>query len=266
VCSLRILVAEDNPTNRLLIETRLRRAGHHLEMVEDGQQALVAASTEDFDLILMDMQMPVLDGMGATRAIRALPDARRNRVPIIALTADALPELRDEYMASGLDDYQTKPIDWVALDTAILRNLPWAALGAPADQTTPLLAKAEAVVVQAGKVREDGTPIDAAGVSRMRNELGPDVWTAVADIYWPQSDADLAACRAAVLAQDAAARRSAAHSLKGASASLGFESIASLAAVLERCEPGVAATTLAQLETTYSQTRTDWSMATSVAD
>jgi PAS domain S-box-containing protein len=276
VCSLRILVAEDNPTNRLLIETRLRRAGHQLEMVEDGQQALVAASTEDFDLILMDMQMPVLDGMGATRAIRALPDARRNRVPIIALTADALPELRNEYMASGLDDYQTKPIDWAALDTAILRNLPWARMDAPTSiesppmrdsvptattQTTSTMQDVEAIAVG-----EDHTPIDAAGVGRMREELGPDVWTAVADIYWPQGDTDLAACRAAVLAQDAAAQRSAAHSLKGASASLGFESIASLAAVLERCEPGVAASTLAQLETVCSRTRTDWSMATSVTD
>jgi hypothetical protein len=120
--------------------------------------------------------------------------------------------------------------------------------------------------VEAIAVGEDHTPIDAAGVGRMREELGPDVWTAVADIYWPQCDTDLAACRAAVLAQDAAAQRSAAHSLKGASASLGFESIASLAAVLERCEPGVAASTLAQLETVCSRTRTDWSMATSVTD
>ncbi len=271
--SLRILVAEDNPTNRLLIETRLRRAGHRPEMVEDGQQALAAASSEDFDLILMDMQMPVLDGMGATRAIRALPDARRNRIPIIALTADALPELRDEYMASGLDDYQTKPIDWVALDAAILRNLPWAAVDAPTTigsptvrdsvptQTTQIAQDVETVAV-----REDSTPIDADSVGRMRDELGLDVWTAVADIYWPQCDTDLAACRASVVAQDAAARRSAAHSLKGASASLGFASIASLAAVLERCEPGVAATTLAQLEAACSQTRTDWSIAASVAD
>jgi PAS domain S-box-containing protein len=274
--SLRILVAEDNPTNRLLIETRLRRAGHRPEMVDDGQQALVAASSEDFDLILMDMQMPVLDGMGATRAIRGLPDARRSRIPIIALTADALPELRDEYMASGLDDYQTKPVDWVALDAAILRHLPWAAVDAPAAiEPPPVRDSVPGVPPQVTQVTqnveviatsEDHAPIDADSVGQMRDELGLDVWTAVADIYWPQGDIDLAACRAAVVAQDAAARRRAAHSLKGASASLGFASVASLAAVLERCEQGVAVTTLAQLETACSQTRTDWSMATSVAD
>ncbi len=263
--SLRILVAEDNPTNRLLIETRLRRAGHRPEMVDDGQQALAAASAQDFDLILMDMQMPVLDGMGATRAIRALPDAKRNRIPIIALTADALPELREAYMASGLDDYQTKPINWVALNGTILRHLPWAAIDAPASQATLAVATAEVLTGQGGEVHEDSTPIDADNIGRMRDELGLDLWTTVAKVYWPQSDTILADCRAAVVAQDAAARRIAAHSLKGSSVSLGFKSIASLAQVLERCEPSVAAATLAQLETVYSLTRTHWSMAVSVA-
>ena len=267
--SLRILVAEDNPTNRLLIETRLRRAGHQLELVDDGQQALEAASTGDFDLILMDMQMPVLDGMGATRAIRALPDAKRNRIPIIALTADALPELRDEYMASGLDDYQTKPIDWVELDAAILRNLPWAAANAPAAQAPSSVAEHSHQHAQApvkAQTREDAAPIDAESVARVRDELGLDVWKAVAEIYWPQSDTDFAACRAAIMTQNAAARRSAAHSLKGASASLGFATIASLAAVLERCEPDVAGPTLTRLESAYEQTRTAWSLTAIVTD
>ena len=258
--SLRILVAEDNATNRLLIETCLRRDGHLPEMVDDGQQALAAASARDFDLILMDMQMPVLDGMGATRAIRALPDVKRNRIPIIALTADALPELRDVYMASGLDDYHTKPIDWAALYATILRHLPWAAVDAPEAQENSDVVVAQVLSVEGAKVSEDEAPIDVKTIGRMRDELGLDVWTAVADIYWPQSDTLWAACRAAVVAQDVAARRSAAHSLKGSSANLGFNSIASLAEVFERCEPHVAAVTLAKLETTYSQTRTYWSM------
>jgi CheY-like chemotaxis protein len=248
-------VAEDNVTNRLLIETCLRRAGHMPEMVNDGQQALDAASARDFDLILMDMQMPVLDGMGATRAIRALPDAKRKRIPIIALTADALPELREMYMASGLDDYQTKPIDWAALYATILLHLPWAAIDAPEVQAFSLDIAAEALTVQGGEVREDNVLIDADNIRHMRDDLGLDVWTAVADSYWPQSDNLMAVCRAAVIAQDMAAWRSAAHSLKGASASLGFKSIASLAEALERCEPGVAASIMAQLEMVYTQTR-----------
>jgi PAS domain S-box-containing protein len=256
MCSLRILVAEDNVTNRLLIETCLRRAGHVPEMVNDGQQALDVASVRDFDLILMDMQMPVLDGMGATRAIRALPDAKRSRIPIIALTADALPELREVYMASGLDDYQTKPIDWAALYATILRHVPWAALDTPAPQIpSPEVVAAETLTMQGSEVSKDFVQIDADHIGRMRDELGIDVWTAVADSYWPQSDILLAACRAALEVQDMTAWRTAAHSLKGASASLGFKSIATLAELLERCEPGVAAATMAQLETVYSQTR-----------
>ena len=259
--SLRILVAEDNATNRLLIETCLRRAGHIPEMVDDGQQALAAVSARDFDLILMDMQMPVLDGMGATRAIRALPDAKRNRIPIIALTADALPELRDVYMASGLDDYQTKPIDWPALYATILSHVPWAAVDGPAAE-----ARSEVVLVKAGseeggEFRDDNAPIDAETVGRMRDELGLDLWEKVADIYWPQSDTLLAACRAALVAQDVVARRSNAHSLKGSSVSLGFKSVASLAGDFERCEQSVAAAMLEQLETAYSQTRSYWSIA-----
>jgi PAS domain S-box-containing protein len=255
--SLRILVAEDNVTNRLLIETCLRRAGHIPEMVDDGQQAIAAASTRDFDLILMDMQMPVLDGMEATRAIRALPDAKRNRIPIIALTADVLPELREAHMASGLDDYQTKPINWPALYAAILRHVPWAAAVAPTEVlATPTVVAGEAVTwQQSADVQKDWAPIDADNISIMRDELGLDVWTAVADTYWPQGDTLLAACRAAIVAQDSTALRIAAHSLKGASLSLGFKSIASFAEVLERCELDVAAVTLAQLEKTYAQTR-----------
>ena len=259
--SLHILVAEDNATNRLLIETFLRRSGHIPEMVDDGQQALAAASARDFDLILMDMQMPVLDGMGATRAIRALSDAKRKRIPIIALTADALPELRDAYMASGLDDYQTKPIDWPALYATILLHLPWAAVDAQAPQVSSEVTMFEAVREEGRELRDDNAPIDAETVGRMRDELGLDLWTAVADVYWPQSDTLLADCRVAVVSQDAAARRHAAHSLKGSSAGLGFNSIALLADLLQRCEPSVAAATLEKLEIVYSQTRAQWSIA-----
>jgi PAS domain S-box-containing protein len=120
---LRILVAEDNPVNRLLLSTRLRRARHHVVVVEDGVQAVEAARSERFDLVLMDMQMPELDGAGATRQIRQLPEPHRS-VPIVALTADALPGFKEQYMQSGLDDYLTKPVDWSALDQVLRRYAP----------------------------------------------------------------------------------------------------------------------------------------------
>jgi len=254
--SLHILVAEDNETNRLLIETFLRRAGHILVMVEDGQQALKAASTQDFDLILMDMQMPVLDGVGATRAIRALPDVKRSRIPIIALTADALPELRETYMASGLNDYQTKPINWKALNAAIIRHLPWAAIVPSEDELNQEIFASEKV----GEFKGESVKLDNENITQIREELGLELWTTVVEVYWPQSDKILAACRAAVLAKDQVALRNAAHSLKGSSLNLGFKSIALMAELLERCDPSIVEDKLEQLEKVYSQTRSQLSI------
>ena len=123
MAGLRLLVAEDNPTNRLLVGTRLRRAGHRVDLVENGLQAVEAVRGNEYDVVLMDMQMPELDGVGATRAIRALRGPGAG-VPIVALTADALPEFRARCMSSGLDDYLTKPIDWKALDRVLRRYAP----------------------------------------------------------------------------------------------------------------------------------------------
>ncbi len=118
--SLRILVAEDNPVNRLLLGTRLRRDGHAVTLVDDGRQAVEAVQDGHFDVVLMDMQMPGLDGVGATREIRRL-GGELGRIPIVALTADALPGFREAYLGAGLDDYLTKPVDWVSLDAVLAR-------------------------------------------------------------------------------------------------------------------------------------------------
>jgi len=108
--ALSILCAEDNLINRLLIEGLVRRDGHRICSVDNGLEAVAAAGGQAFDVILMDMQMPVMDGLAATRAIRdgSGPCAS---VPIIALTADASPERRRFYQNVGLTDFIAKPID-----------------------------------------------------------------------------------------------------------------------------------------------------------
>jgi signal transduction histidine kinase len=116
----RVLVAEDNEINSVLISTMLRRLGLETETVGDGERAVEAVARGGVDLVLMDVQMPVMDGMEATRRIRALP-APAGRVPIVALTADALPEHAAGYMATGLDAVLTKPIDRRALAETIER-------------------------------------------------------------------------------------------------------------------------------------------------
>jgi signal transduction histidine kinase/ActR/RegA family two-component response regulator len=118
--ALRVLVVEDNPVNVVLAEAMLRHLGHEPESVHNGLQALQALQAARWDLVLMDMQMPELDGAGATRAIRALPGPAA-RIPVVAMTANVLPEDREACLAAGMDDYLTKPLDVAALQAALAR-------------------------------------------------------------------------------------------------------------------------------------------------
>ena len=108
------LVAEDNPVNQMLIGAILRRLGHVAICVENGRLAVEVATIRRFDCILMDMQMPEMDGLAATRAIRTSGGPSAD-APIIALTADASSERRRFYDGAGLSDFMTKPIDRKAL-------------------------------------------------------------------------------------------------------------------------------------------------------
>ena len=114
---LRILVAEDNVVNQRLASELLRRDGHSIVVVGDGNQAVAAARDQRFDLILMDVQMPVLDGLQATAQIRAAG----NRVPIVAMTASAMNGDEAKCLEFGMDGYLTKPIDIAALRETLAR-------------------------------------------------------------------------------------------------------------------------------------------------
>ncbi|MFO1014362.1 MAG: ATP-binding protein [Caulobacteraceae bacterium] len=122
--ALRILAAEDNPTNRLILEALLAPLDARLTFAENGRQAVDAVRASAFDLILMDIQMPVLDGVGATAEIRHFEaEAGRPRTPVIALTANAMRHQTDAYLAAGMDDAVAKPIEFTALVAAIQRAL-----------------------------------------------------------------------------------------------------------------------------------------------
>jgi CheY-like chemotaxis protein/HPt (histidine-containing phosphotransfer) domain-containing protein len=103
-------VVDDVAANRLVARAMLTGAGHHVVLVEDGAAALAAAENDDFDLILMDLQMPVMDGLEAARRIRALPPPQ-GTVPVIAVTASVLPEQVDACREAGMDAHISKPID-----------------------------------------------------------------------------------------------------------------------------------------------------------
>ncbi|MDQ7782479.1 MAG: PAS domain S-box protein [Desulfomonilaceae bacterium] len=109
--SLRILLAEDNRVNRKLVVRMLEKMGHSLSVCSDGKRAVAAVEMEAFDLVLMDVQMPVMDGMQATRLIRKREAGTGRHVPIIALTAHAMKGDKERCLEAGMDDYISKPVD-----------------------------------------------------------------------------------------------------------------------------------------------------------
>ncbi len=111
---LRVLVVEDNPTNRLIATRMLQQLGADVETADDGQQGVEAASRQAFDLIFMDIQMPVMDGMEATRRIRGLPDPSGS-TPILAMTANAMSHQADSYLIAGMNGIVAKPLSPSAL-------------------------------------------------------------------------------------------------------------------------------------------------------
>ncbi len=125
---MRILLAEDNAVNRKVAIALLEKWGHRITSVEDGQSAIAAVETEPFDLVLMDVQMPGMDGLEATRKIRALP-GQAGRVPVIALTANAMRGDEQRCLEAGMDDYLSKPIEQDRLFQALDRVCQRRAMG-----------------------------------------------------------------------------------------------------------------------------------------
>ncbi|MBB5222655.1 signal transduction histidine kinase/AmiR/NasT family two-component response regulator [Amaricoccus macauensis] len=122
VAHARVLVVEDNAVNQLLVAKLLTRAGHDATVIGDGEGALKLLRGRDFDVVLMDVQLPGMDGVSVTRAIRELTGAIRD-VPVIALTANAMAGDRERYLAAGMDDYVAKPIAARELYAAIDRQM-----------------------------------------------------------------------------------------------------------------------------------------------
>lgn len=121
---LRLLLAEDNAVNRLLAERQLRKLGHQLHTVTGGREAVEEVQRGGYDVVLMDCQMPDVDGLAATRQIRAAEQASgRSAVPIIAVTADVMPGHREQCLAAGMSDFLSKPLD---LDRLAAALAPWA--------------------------------------------------------------------------------------------------------------------------------------------
>ena len=123
---IRILLAEDNPVNQKVAKIILRKLGCLVQVANNGEEAVAEVQRQRYDLVLMDCQMPVMDGYEATRMIRLLPNAEAE-IPVIAMTANAMEGDRERCLQAGMDDYLTKPIQPQALVVALRR---WGGVGA----------------------------------------------------------------------------------------------------------------------------------------
>ena len=120
---LRVLLAEDNPINQRLMMRMLEKRGHSVTLAANGREAVQALAQEPYDLVLMDVQMPEMDGFEATAAIRASERGGTRRQPIFALTAHAMKGVEERCIAAGMDGYLTKPLGPKELDRVLESQL-----------------------------------------------------------------------------------------------------------------------------------------------
>ncbi len=207
-----VLVVDDNATNQRVAQLFLERLGCNVTTAANGQEALDACAAQDFDLVFMDLQMPVMDGLTAARRLRAR-EAGRRRTPIVALTANARQQDLDECLAAGMDDFITKPIDPARLQAILEQH-------APSRDPVPDTAGA-AAEVDSSRLRELalGDRVLARGLIETFLEGGR---RALADIH------------SGMTAGDAVLVRRAAHTLKGSSANMGARSLQQASVALER--------------------------------
>lgn len=118
--NIRVLLAEDHKVNQMLATTMLENLGHTVDLVVNGAEAVEAVKSNSYDLVLMDVQMPVMNGVEATIAIREL-DGDSASIPVIAMTANAMQGDREQYLAAGMDDYIAKPIILVDLAEKVMK-------------------------------------------------------------------------------------------------------------------------------------------------
>lgn len=140
---VRVLLVEDNEVNLFLTQSLMQNWGFHVDTAVNGQEAVNLASRQQYDVVLMDIQMPELNGIDATRQIRQLPNARRAQVPIIALTANAFPEDYEHYLSIGMNDYLSKPYKENVLFRKIAANLPGSARSKTKKTVLSLLPQSE---------------------------------------------------------------------------------------------------------------------------
>ena len=222
----RLLLAEDNSLNRQIIRAMLEQAGHHVISVNDGAEAVRVAARNQFDAILMDIQMPEMDGYAATRAIRQATQDTLS-VPIIALTASALSGEAERCLAAGMDLHVAKPVSWPVLFAAIDR------LVRQSRQSGPV-AEPAAEPAGEGPGPWTGEPFDGACVAELRHTIGDQNTMRLLRLFAVDARRRFAAAPEsdevrAIICQEA-------HAVAGSAGMLGFAELAQACAALQSAE------------------------------
>ncbi len=221
--SLKILLAEDNPINARLALAVLEAAGHQVQAVGNGKRAIEVCQNNSFDLVLMDVQMPEMDGLTATRFLREQENNSGNHLPIIAMTALAMKGDREECLAAGMDGYVAKPIQeellWQEIDRVLHQNPV-----APLVAATPKLEPAATESVY----------IDPEAITTLRKMSGNgSLFNELITMFLDESPTVLAEIEEAIEQRHAGNLRTKAHLLKGSLLTVGGNKVAELAQQLE---------------------------------
>ena len=224
-----VLLAEDNPVNVEVAKEFLSGFGCQVHVAGNGLEAVAALASTTFDLVLMDCQMPVMDGLSATRRIRAIERANQQpRTPIVAMTANAFAEDRAKCLESGMDDYLSKPYSEQDLRQILVKWMGNRAVAAPSGSDTEAVTTARATAACA-----DNSVLDQGVLSPLR-KAKPELFRRLVRTYMAYAPKALSELNRASAANDFEALSAVAHSLKSSSANLGASALSSYCRSLER--------------------------------
>ena len=216
----RVLLAEDNPANQLIEQTVLERIGLRVDVVANGHEAIAAVRSVPYDVVLMDINMPEMDGIEATAAIRKLPGALSS-IPIIAMTALAMPGDKEKFLSQGMDGYISKPIIREELHACI-------------DSVLKGLEPLAATTNSSNDIKlTDTSIIDTKILGVLIGDVGAELLPQIIDKYLSEAPARVDAIAAAAACGNCELVAKEAHPLKSSSASLGAMGLAELASQLE---------------------------------
>jgi two-component system sensor histidine kinase RpfC len=216
--ALSILVADDNRTNQMVLSKILERGGHLPHVVSDGEEAVDALLNGAFDIVFMDLNMPVLNGIEATKLYRFAALGRK-RVPIVALTADATEEARERCLEAGMDDCATKPIDAARLFGIIQALVPEE--GAAEGERLPGSDRVVTDITAHPRFRAEARALDAATVAQLEELGGRDFVVDIAREFLLEGDAIVGEIKASVADGDHLLLRDRLHALRSGAANIG---------------------------------------------